>query len=903
MAKSAKNSSNGSSQESCDATESTDENAALRQNVSLLGSLLGHSIENHLGADFLEKIEQIRHFSKAARSGDETAHKQLLDFLHGLSDNELLPVARAFTQFLNLANLAEQYHTVSRSREHLGTAPDPLESLFQRLKSKEISSDRLYQHVLDMKVELVLTAHPTEVTRRTVIQKFNGIIRCLRDLDSQHLLPREKKETLDRLQQLISQIWHTPEIRDKRPTPEDESRWGFATVEHSLWKALPRFLKQLDERLQDATGKPLPVTVMPLRFSSWMGGDRDGNPNVTAKITRRVLLNGRWMAADLFIRELKDLTAELSMPECTPELAALSRQCSGKSENTEPYRSVLRTLRKRLKQTRAWCEAELRGEGGDEQGLLHRDEELTNPLQMCYDSLCRSGLKTIANGALRDNLWRARCFGLGLVRLDIRQESERHTQVFSELTQYLGLPDYGQASEQERQKFLLAELDNPRPLISPRWQPSADSQEVLDTCRVIAAQEPERLGPYIISMASTPSDVLAVILLLRESGCPFDMPVAPLFETLADLNQASDSIESLLNVPWYRHYAAGQQMVMVGYSDSAKDAGQMAAAWAQYRAMEGLTRVCREQDVHLTLFHGRGGTVGRGGGPAHQAILSQPPGSVAGHFRVTEQGEMIRFKFGFPRIAVESLALYASATLEATILPPPAPRDEWRAVMDQLSEESLIEYRGMVREEPEFVPYFRAATPEQELGLLPLGSRPTKRKPNGGVESLRAIPWIFAWSQNRLMLPAWLGSGVALSKLKERGQQPLIQEMLEHWPFFRARLQLLEMVYLKTDADIARYYDQRLVPDDLKHLGEKLRGMLSDAADVTRELCGGELLADQPWVRKAIELRNPYSDPLHFLQAELLDRSRNGKQQGCGECSQALMVTITGIAAGMRNTG
>ncbi|MTI12877.1 phosphoenolpyruvate carboxylase [Sansalvadorimonas verongulae] len=878
----------------------TDEYARLRQNVRLMGELLGNAIKGQQGEVFLEKIEQIRHLSKTARAGDDEAAQQLLDYLHGLPDNELLPVTRAFTQFLNLANIAEQYHTVSRHKEQLDGAEDTLNQLFSRLESQGVDAETIHRHVDEMAVELVLTAHPTEVTRRTVIQKFNGLTRCLAQLDRTDQLPRERQETETRMQQLVSQIWHTREIRDSRPTPEDESRWGFATVEYSLWRAVPRFLRKLDQRLQEKTGKGLSTNAMPVRFSTWMGGDRDGNPNVTARVTERVLLNGRWMAADLFIRELKDLANELSMPgnnDCSKELNNLTAGAS------EPYRFVLRELRHRLKKTRDWCEARLNGQTGDDSDILSRDEELIIPLQICYESLCNCGMELIANGALRDLLWRARCFGLGLVRLDIRQEAARHTQVLSELTQYLDLPDFDRATEDERQAFLLKELSSPRPLLSPRWHPSPESQEVLDTCRVIASQEPERLGPYIISMASKPSDVLAVILLLRECGCPFDMPVAPLFETLSDLDQAKDSIEQLLNVPWYRDYSADKQMVMVGYSDSAKDAGQMAAAWAQYRAMEGLTELCKEKGVSLTLFHGRGGTVGRGGGPAHQAILSQPPGSVNGHLRVTEQGEMIRFKFGFPRIAVESLSLYFSATLEATLLPPPAPKDKWREMMNQLSADSLKVYRGMVREEPEFVPYFRSATPELELGLLPLGSRPTKRKPDGGVESLRAIPWIFAWSQNRLMLPAWLGSGEALRKVVERGQEPLLQEMVANWPFFRARLALLEMVYLKTDTDIARYYDKLLVPDDLKHLGEKLRTMLSDAIDITVTLKGGALLGDEPWVRKAIELRNPYSDPLHYLQAELLYRGRSVPEAATKERDQALMVTITGIAAGMRNTG
>lgn len=876
----------------------TDEHKALRQNVHLMGELLGNAIEGHLGPDFLDKVEVIRGLSKAARSGDEGAHTELLEYLHKLSDHELLPVTKAFTQFLNLANLAEQYHTVSRHREQIGEAVDHLDELFTHLQQQGIDPQNLHKKVHELEIELVLTAHPTEVTRRTIIQKFNGIIRCLADLDRDDLLERERKEATSRLQQLISQIWHTNQIRDKRPTPVDESRWGLTTVENSLWEAVPRFLTSLDQHLLDATGVGLDATAMPLRFSSWMGGDRDGNPNVTAKVTERVILNSRWMAANLFLHDLKALSPELSMTECTQELAALA----GEGE-PEPYRAVVRELRRRLRITRSWCEAVLNGERPDDVDVMHRDAELIEPLQLCYDSLCANGLNLIANGALRSTLWRARCFGLMLVRLDIRQESGRHTAALSELTRYLGLPDYAEVSEAERQAFLLTELNSVRPLISSRWQPSPETQEVLDTCRVVSKQEPERLGPYIISMASTPSDVLAVILLLREAGCSFNMPIAPLFETLADLEHAGSSIEALLNLPWYRDYANHRQMVMVGYSDSAKDAGQFAAAWAQYRAMESLTQVCRERDVSLTLFHGRGGTVGRGGGPAHKAILSQPPGSVNNHLRVTEQGEMIRFKFGFPAIAEESLALYISATLQASLLPPPEPKPEWRAVMDRLSADSLLTYRNMVREEPAFVPYFRAATPEQELGMLPLGSRPSKRNPTGGVESLRAIPWIFAWSQNRLMLPAWLGTGVALRKAIDHGDGALLQDMISDWPFFAARIDLLEMVFLKTDAHISRYYDQCLVPDDLRQLGESLRAQLYDAVAVTTEIRGSELLGGSPWVRESIELRNPYTDPLHFLQVELLYRARHIPEAPTLDRDHALMVTITGIAAGMRNTG
>jgi len=360
-------------------------------------------------------------------------------------------------------------------------------------------------------------------------------------------------------------------------------------------------------------------------------------------------------------------------------------------------------------------------------------------------------------------------------------------------------------------------------------------------------------------------------------------------------------------VDWYRDYCQGRQEVMIGYSDSSKDAGQLMAAWAQYQAQEQLTEVARRHGVHLTLFHGRGGTVGRGGGPANRAILSQPPGSVNGSFRITEQGEMIRFKFGLPRLAVQSLTLYSTAVIEATLAPPPGPEPEWRKTMDWLTERSLSAYREVVRENPDFVPYFRQVTPEQALGKLALGSRPARRKPSGGVESLRAIPWIFAWTQMRLMLPSWLGSDVALEEAARHGRMPVLREMMQGWPFFRTYVDMLEMVLAKADLRIASYYEQILVRDpSLRALGESLRSRLQGCIKRLLELKEQErLLEQEPVFAHSMRVRNPYTDPLHYLQAELLrrDRESEGKGEVPEMVERALKVTMAGIAAGMRNTG
>ncbi|WP_231421969.1 phosphoenolpyruvate carboxylase [Pseudomonas sp. Leaf59] len=874
----------------------SDIDARLREDVHLLGELLGNTIREQYGDAFLDKIEQIRKGAKADRRG---AGDELSSRLNQLQEDELLPVARAFNQFLNLANIAEQYQLIHRRDE---SQPAPFESrvlpeLLARLQAEGHSDESLARQLGRLEIELVLTAHPTEVARRTLIQKYDAIAAQLALQDHRDLTTAEREQIRERLQRLIAEAWHTEEIRRTRPTPVDEAKWGFAVIEHSLWHAIPNYLRKADQALHAATGLHLPLEAAPIRFASWMGGDRDGNPNVTAPVTREVLLLARWMAADLYLRDVDQLAAELSMQKASAALQARV------GDNVEPYRAVLKQLRERLRATRQWAHSALSSSTPAPAEVLQDNRDLLEPLQLCYQSLHECGMGVIADGPLLDCLRRAVTFGLFLVRLDVRQDSTRHCAAMSEITDYLGLGRYEEWDEDARIRFLMQELANRRPLLPAYFKPSADTDEVLNTCKEIAAAPEASLGSYVISMAGAASDVLAVQLLLKESGVQRPMRVVPLFETLADLDNAGPVIEQLLLLPGYRARLHGPQEVMIGYSDSAKDAGTTAAAWAQYRAQERLVDICREQQVELLLFHGRGGTVGRGGGPAHAAILSQPPGSVAGRFRTTEQGEMIRFKFGLPDIAEQNLNLYLAAVLEATLLPPPPPEPAWRHLMDELAADGVSAYRAVVRENPQFVEYFRQSTPEQELGRLPLGSRPAKRRA-GGIESLRAIPWIFGWTQTRLMLPAWLGWEAALSKALARGEGDLLGQMREQWPFFRTRIDMLEMVLAKADADIARLYDERLVQPDLLSLGEHLRDLLSQACEVVLGLTGqSQLLAHSPDTLEFIRLRNTYLDPLHLLQAELLARSRAQEAAQDSPLEQALLVSVAGIAAGLRNTG
>ena len=876
--------------------------AALRGNVNLLGQLLGQTIKDAQGQAILDKVEEIRALSKSSRSGNEDDRQALIDVLHALSDEELLPVARSFNHFLNLANVAEQFHTVSRFNDVGLGQQNPLTQTLKTLVTKaeqgQLDSNHLAETLSKLHINLVLTAHPTEVTRRTIINKHVELSDCLASLERKDNLPLERDAILNRIEQLISQAWHTDDIRRSRPTPVDEAKWGYAVIENSLWHAVPRFLREFSANVKEQLSLELPKDYSPIEFTSWMGGDRDGNPFVTSQVTAEVLDHGRWMALNLYIQDLKTLCAELSMSDASDELIELAGQ------DFEPYRAVIKKLKNQVAETVAHLGAKIKNKRSDSQDLITDINQLKHPVEVCYRSLLKCNMKVVADGLLLDLLYRINSFGLRLAKLDVRQDSSRHSDVFSELTRYLGLGDYNQWQEQDKQAFLLTELNSRRPLIPKHWQPSPDVQEVLDTFDVIAKQDEQTFGLYIISMARTASDILAVQLLLKESGCSFDLPVAPLFETLDDLNAGSDVITTLLDNVWYRGHIKNTQNVMIGYSDSAKDAGMMAAGWAQYEAMDKLVQLADERGIELILFHGRGGTVGRGGAPAAQALHSQPPGSLKGGLRVTEQGEMIRFKFGLPDVALQSLNIYAGAVLQSNLLPPPEPKPQWREVMKLISEESCEHYRNVVRHDENFVPYFRMATPELELSKLPLGSRPAKRNPNGGVESLRAIPWIFAWSQNRLMLPAWLGALTGLKAALNKYGAETLNEMSLQWPFFRSRLEMLEMVFSKADCWLSEHYDNALVEDMYKPLGATLRKELQEAISLVQSLSPQKsLLAEQPWIKESISLRNPYTDPLNLLQVELLRRARSEEKRNEGDIDNALMITMTGIAAGMRNTG
>ena len=872
--------------------------AQLRDNVRLLGEILGETLNNHEGTALFELVETLRSLAKdggsRATGGQNGVNESLVKTLDQLEDKSVLPVVRAFNQFLNLANIADQEYFSSHEAEQ----GDPLDTLMRSLREDK-GKDDLFKLLCELEIGIVLTAHPTEVTRRTLIHKYEGIARVLSDISRTDLLEHEQARLQDRLTRLVEEVWNTTEIRDERPSAVDEAKWGFAVIENSLWRALPRLLRHLDRLSRKRLGRGLPLDIQPFNVYSLMGGDRDGNPNVTSKVTREVILLGRWKAAELYLKDVDALIQDLSMSQASSGFRKTLRNAADKT----PYRAALKLIKERLQVTKDWTKECLDSDYDYQPGaIINSKADLLEPLLQIHQSLIDCKLSAVADGPLVSLIRRVQAFGINLCPLDIRQDGERHVSAIAELVDYLELGDYQSWDEQARQEFLLEKLEERRPLVPKRWRPSSDTQEVLDTCEVIAKQPREVLSCYVISMAKQPSDVLAVALLLKEAGMGWKIPIVPLFETLDDLDRAAEVMQRLWSIDWYKRYTKGAQTIMIGYSDSAKDAGKFMATWALFKAQEELVAGAESADIKLTLFHGRGGTVGRGGGPVEKAMASQPPGSVKGRIRVTEQGEMIRYKFGMPRTAFNSLRTYLMATLKATVTPDPAPKPEYRKLIEKMSQASLERYRSVVRGHEAFVPYFRSLTPEQELNTLALGSRPAKRKAGGGVESLRAIPWVFAWMQVRLNLPGWLGTRQALETGIE-SDKALFDEMIQSWPFFTSFLDLLEMVVGKADLDVSSHYENLLVDASLHEFGEDIRKDLAQLSELLPKLRGNtQLLEDDSLLQLQIEVRKPYIDPLNYLQAELLKRSRRSDSTP-DELIQALKVTMAGISAGMRNTG
>ena len=911
-------------------TVAADPEQALRDDVRRLGALLGETLVSQQGEALYQRVERVRACAKRARArvaegrGSEDVFHELTEELASMPIDAALPVARAFAQFLHLANIAEQHHRIRRRRVRQGdpnAAPQPgsIEEALPRLAAA-VGPDRLHAAILALRIDLVMTAHPTEIMRRTLQRKYNAMAQALAGLDRPDGTPLERDALGADLRREITAAWETEEVRRDRPSPLDEARSAFGVFEHTVWDAVPQYLRSLDRTMRAVTGRELPLDAAPIRFGSWIGGDRDGNPAITPEVTRRACLGARWVALTLYARDVAALREDLSMTSASEAL----RACTGGAP--EPYRALLRGVHRGIESTRRAIQEQLSARPGGRAGPTAAEEvyrttaDLTRPLRLCFDSLHATGNGVIADGSLADVLRRLACFGLALARLDIRQEAGRHADAIDLIARQAGQPGYTTWTEEARIAFLVAALARDAKGRDEELPYNPRTAEVLQTFRMLATIAPDSLGAYVITMACQPSDVLAVELLQRRAGVDPPLRVVPLFETARDLRAAGAVVDRLLSIPWYRGRVAAagsRQEVMIGYSDSAKDIGRVASAWELYKAQEAIVEAGARHGVAVTLFHGRGGSVGRGGGPTALAIQSQPPGSIDGTLRVTEQGEMIQARFGLPGIALRTLEVYTSATLDAMLAAPRPVDPGWRDVMDDLAASAESSFRSVVHDDPRFLRYFQAATPEAELDGLHIGSRPARRS-GGGLGGLRAIPWQFAWIQTRLFLASWLGAEALDGQGLSADARSARRVMYREWPFFRSLIDLLQMALAKADPAIAAHYDKQLAPADLQPLAASLRARLAQATSAVLGITGRDaLLADNPVLRRSIDVRNPYVDPIHLVQVELLrrlallrDEAQTGdpgvdeaRERAAGDLRRALRITINGIAAGLRNTG
>ncbi len=928
--------------------------------IHQLGELLGDVIRQQETQPLFETEERIRNLGKERRAGDATAGSRLAEEVARLSPDDARAVAAAFTLYFDLVNLAEEARRVNalrdRERErHPAPASESVAEAIALFKERGVAPEQMADLLRGLRIELVLTAHPTEAKRRTILSKVERIAKTLRAIHLGNPLPREHEALLGVLRAEITALWLTDRARTTRPTVADEVKTGLYFVETIFWEALP----QIYDELEVALAEHYPGLAAPPRWltlASWIGGDRDGNPNVTAEVTAETLRLHRGLAVEKHKANLRDLARRLSFsarrlppsPELQhwlderrpfpPHAAFLERRYT-----TEPYRLVASLLAADLEnESQDDVKARLLTPPGA--GLSNapsseriKPENFTIPLALVAGSAKRA---FSASDLLHTLQRQFDLFGLHAARLDLREDSSRLASALGEILRALKLDlAFEEGDDDARTAVLTQLLSQPAPALAERPGITAETAETWRLFQLIArAQQvygPALLGPFIISMTRGPADVLTVLLLARWAGCAANLQIVPLFETLDDLDAAPQILARLFSLDVYRAHLAGfddEQMVMIGYSDSNKDGGYLSANWALYQAQENIAQTCREHNIKLTFFHGRGGTVARGGGPANRAIAAQPPGTVNGRFRLTEQGEIIATRYADPDIAHRHLEQIVSAVLLAS-----APESEkygsvgvrekggnapthphshtplparWREALSTMSAAARAEYRNLVYETPGFMDYWRAATPIDEISRLHLGSRPAGRR-SGGLQvlNIRAIPWVFSWMQSRFNLPGWYGLGTALiSNLKSQTPKSLPHDMYDGWPFFNALIKNAEMSLVKADLGIAALYSE-LMPD--RALAGRILARIRDEYQRTRDavlaITGqSELMESETVIQRSVNRRNPYVDPLNYIQVEMLRRLRalpDPESLEADSLREVIVFTINGIAAGLKNTG
>mgnify|MGYP001458815762 CR=1 FL=1 len=880
----------------------------LREDVRHLGNVLGKVIKEQEGQKFFDLVEKTRILSKAntIKPNHRRLNDKVVNVIKNLNPKNTFKLTRAFSHFMNFINLAELVDT-SRSlneyennKKKINKTNIFIEEIFEELfKNKKINNNKIYNLTKNLNIGIVLTAHPTEVKRRTLIQKYHSIMEILekRELFKDH---PSKQITLDKkLHDELTIIWNTDDLKRSKPSPFDEARWGLAVIEDSLWNTIPRVYRRLNSIFTKNMRKSLPKNFNPIQFGSWMGGDRDGNPNVTSEVTKNVILLSRWEAAKLYEKSLTKIIRSYSMKKCSQKIL---RQV-GKS--FEPYRVFLRPLRDKMRITHRLIEQHLVNKKPiDQKKLLSSREEILKPLRIVRESLEQNQNENIASGELLDLMRRAKCFGINLARLDIRQESSRHSQLIGEFIKKKSDRNYFNFNEQEKIKFLKEGIISKKNNIKKFQFQNKENKEVWSTFKILANEPSECLGAYVISMTTSASDILSVLFLQKEANIKNKLRVVPLFETLDDLINAKEIMEKLFSQSWYRKIIKNNQEVMIGYSDSNKDAGKICSSWHQYKAQEEIIKLGKKFKINVTFFHGRGGSAGRGGGPIQATLRSQPPNSVNGKIRITDQGEVIQQKYGYEPLAEYNLCSYIGAVAEATLNPPPLPKKNWRSLIEKMSEISKNSYRKNINQNFDFIKYFKTVTPHKALGKLSIGSRPSKRKNVDNIKSLRAIPWVFAWTQIRLMLPAWLGSAEALRYSYISQFRRTLFDMERNWPFFNSMLDMLDMVISKADPEISKIYEENLADESLKRVGKKLRFQFDVIKKLNKKITPKEIISSRKQFRTSVIIRNIYSEVLNIIQPIVIKKLKKSKNiEDKKYLNDALLTSIAGISAAMKNTG
>ncbi|MGC4072974.1 MAG: phosphoenolpyruvate carboxylase [Nibricoccus sp.] len=915
--------------------------AQLRAEIRSLGSSLGRVISKLEGQEAFETVETLRTLAKAARGGDEAAAGKLAAVVAKLTPEQAFTQAMAFTLYFELVNLAEENFRVLllRKRRAARLLAEPksddarpiresIEAAIVDLKNRGVDNATMQALVDSVAIELVFTAHPTESKRRTLLTK----LRRLADILRHRAQPEQSNPDFNDpqcVEREIVSLWLTDRSRTARPEVTDEARTGLWYFETTLFDTLPRLHVDMERALKQHYPDVKPPARW-LTFGSWIGGDRDGNPNVTAKVTADVLLLHRRLAAEKLKAGVYDLSRWLTisdrrepLPTGIKKLLRESRQLSTLIEQLssryphEQYRLLLAGLRDRLGQAVSEVRSgQALADDSDDSGNCLTAESVKETLQAIHEALASGRGAILAGGELKTVRDQAEVFGLHASRLDLRQHSGPHEAAVSEV---LGRADYPKLSEAAKRELLAEAIGSAKPLSAAKLAAfSPATRNVIEplalTGHVSAKFGPEALGIYIISMTDGVSDLFEVMLLMKLAAAA-PLPIAPLFETLDDLNRAPEILAELFTHPLYasselvkhrRH-----QHVMLGYSDSNKDCGYLTANWALYKAQDDIARVCHGHDVRVTLFHGRGGSIARGGGPAAKAILAQPIGLRDGGIRVTEQGEVLSTRYHDPDLAhriLEQMAYGVLLGAHAAKNHEPAPK-EWLEAMEKMSAAGFAAYKALVHDDPDFLAFWKQSTPIDEISNLKLGSRPTFRRNTTSVEDLRAIPWVFSWMQSRFVFPGWFGLGAALDAILSQGNagKKLLREMYAGWPFFKTMIDNAQLTLRKADLPIARLYaelvdEPRIKKKILAALTSEFEGTEAAILAITGEK---QLLADEPVLLKSVQLRNPYIDPLNYIQVEMIRRLRTGKLgKEEDEATRAVIeLTINGISGGLKNTG